>query len=193
MSYCKDNGLSYVFGLAQNSRLLLRITNTTKKARRKFFRAAGTAQRVYRELRYRWLNSRSRSRRVVAKVEYLAKGENLRFVVTNTRPSHIAAAVLYEQFYCARGETENRIKEQRCTCLQIEPPRTRCAPISCGCGSGRRLHHPQHVTTCRSRRHLRTRRFQTNPYERRRGRFAHYARPKNKRPSSTRPRVRNAG
>jgi len=49
---------------------------------------------------------------VVAKAEYLDKGENPRFVVTSLTAEQWAAQHLYEEFYCARGEMENRIKEQ---------------------------------------------------------------------------------
>src|SRR5208337_5291635 len=54
------------------------------------------------------------ARRVVAKCEYLDKGENPRFVVTSLTQDRWAAQELYEKFYCARGEMENRIKEQMC-------------------------------------------------------------------------------
>jgi hypothetical protein len=56
----------------------------------------------------------STTRRVVAKAEYLDKGENPRFVVTSMPASEWVAQDLYETFYCARGEMENRIKEQMC-------------------------------------------------------------------------------
>jgi len=56
----------------------------------------------------------SRARRVVAKAEYLDKGENPRFVVTSLPAEEWTAQDLYEKFYCARGEMENRIKEQMC-------------------------------------------------------------------------------
>jgi hypothetical protein len=48
----------------------------------------------------------------VAKAEYLDKGENPRFVVTSLSEKQWTAQDLYEKFYCARGEMENRIKEQ---------------------------------------------------------------------------------
>jgi hypothetical protein len=50
---------------------------------------------------------------VVAKAEHLHKGANPRFVVTSFRIDQRAAQALYEQDYCARGEMENRIKEQQ--------------------------------------------------------------------------------
>ena len=51
---------------------------------------------------------------MVAKAEYLDKGENPRFVVTSLSAEQWPAQDLYEKFYCARGEMENRIKEQMC-------------------------------------------------------------------------------
>ena len=50
---------------------------------------------------------------MVGKAEYLSKGPNPRFVVTNLPPRKAAAKRLYEKLYCARGEMENRIKEQQ--------------------------------------------------------------------------------
>jgi hypothetical protein len=48
----------------------------------------------------------------VAKAEFLDKGQNPRFVVTSLSTDEWTAQDLYEKFYCARGEMENRIKEQ---------------------------------------------------------------------------------
>ena len=50
---------------------------------------------------------------MVGKAEYLAKGANPRFVVTSLSEQEAGAKVLYEQLYCARGDMENRIKEQQ--------------------------------------------------------------------------------
>ena len=43
----------------------------------------------------------------------MPKGANPRFVVTTLASEAWPAAALYEQLYCARGEMENRIKEQQ--------------------------------------------------------------------------------
>ena len=75
--------------------------------------------RQFIEFEYRTLKSWSRERRVIGKAEMLEKGENPRFIVTNLPAEGFAgdlagrflAAALYEKFYCARGEMENRIKE----------------------------------------------------------------------------------
>ena len=76
-------------------------------------RRTGKPARRFRDFTYRTRKSWSRSRRVVGKAEYLSKGENPRFVVTSLSPRKAAARRLYEKLYCARGEMENRIKEQQ--------------------------------------------------------------------------------
>ena len=70
--------------------------------------------RRFRQFRYRTHSSWSRKRRVIGKAEHLRQGANPRFVVTNLELSEIQSPQrLYEQVYCARGEMENRIKEQQ--------------------------------------------------------------------------------
>ena len=55
----------------------------------------------------------SKTRRVVGKAEHLAKGPNPRFIVTSLSRAAVAKQALYEKVYCARGDMENRIKEQQ--------------------------------------------------------------------------------
>jgi len=112
MAWCETNGVDYVLGLAQNTRLKAMITAEQEQARQEFERTKEPA-RVFTDLRYRTLDSWSRERRVVAKAEHLAKGANPRFVVTSLTPEGRAAKPLYEEDYCGRGEMENRIKEQQ--------------------------------------------------------------------------------
>ena len=69
--------------------------------------------RVFKDFRYRTRKSWSCERRVVGKAEYLAKGANPRFIVTSIASKEKDARTLYEDFYCARGDMENRIKEQQ--------------------------------------------------------------------------------
>jgi hypothetical protein len=112
MSWCEADGVDYLFGLAQNPRLLAMIAAEQEQARLEFERTKEPT-RVFAELRYRTLDSWSRERRVVAKAEHLAKGANPRFVVTSLAVEDRAAKGLYEEDYCGRGEAENRIKEQQ--------------------------------------------------------------------------------
>jgi hypothetical protein len=112
MDWCEGNGVFYLFGMARNSRLVKRIAKELKKARRRYYEKS-EAQRIYKDFTYRTIDSWSRRRRVIGKAEYLGKGENPRFVVTNLGRDEIAAQELYEELYCARGDMENRIKEQQ--------------------------------------------------------------------------------
>ncbi len=112
MSWCEANRVDYVLGIAKNTRLLRRIRPLMKKVRRRWARSRKAARR-YTNLRYRTRETWSRPRRVIAKAEYLDKGENPRFLVTSLAQLRYPAAEVYEDVYCPRGEMENRIKEQQ--------------------------------------------------------------------------------
>jgi hypothetical protein len=113
MAWCEHNHVDYVFGLQRNQRLR-RIIGRQMHEAQVAHQAAGKAARIFSEFDYRTHKSWSCTRRVVAKAEYLDKGENPRFIVTSLFADEWAAQDLYEKFYCARGEMENRIKEQMC-------------------------------------------------------------------------------
>jgi hypothetical protein len=112
MSWCEAHGVGYVFGVAKNARLERAIAEAMAQAKQSYF-GTGEAARVYEDFAYQTLKSWSRARRVIGKAEYLAKGVNPRFVVTSLSQQEVGAKVLYEQLYCARGDMENRIKEQQ--------------------------------------------------------------------------------
>ena len=112
MSWCEEHGVDYVLGLARNSRLAATIESELAEAKAAW-EATGGASRVFKDFAYRTLESWSRERRVVGKAEHLDKGSNPRFVVTSLGADAWAAQGLYEALYCARGEMENRIKEQQ--------------------------------------------------------------------------------
>lgn len=114
MAWCEENAVQYVFGLARNPRLQemvateLLLAKAVSQEERE-----GKPVRIFKELRYETLDSWSRARRVVAKAEWLGDKDNPRFVVTSFSAHDIEARALYEDFYCARGDMENRIKEQQ--------------------------------------------------------------------------------
>jgi Transposase DDE domain group 1 len=54
----------------------------------------------------------SQPRRMVAKAEHIDGKENPRYVVTSLAAETWPAQKLYQKLYCARGDMENRIKEQ---------------------------------------------------------------------------------
>src|SRR5579863_1727318 len=115
IAWCErdENRVDYLFGLARNQRLT-RIIGAQMHQARLLHQSTGKAARLFTEFSYQTKKSWSRARRVVAKAEYLDKGENPRFVVTSLSAQEWPAQQLYEKFYCARGEMENRIKEQMC-------------------------------------------------------------------------------
>jgi hypothetical protein len=112
MDWCDENGVDYILGLSRSSRLVAKIAKQMKKAKKKFWKTQESA-RYYRDFQFRTLKSWSRSRRVVGKAEQLRGKENPRFVVTSLSKEEFSASALYEDLYCARGDMENRIKEQQ--------------------------------------------------------------------------------
>jgi len=113
MAWCEQNHVDYLFGLARNKRLAKIIGAQMHQARLQHH-STGKAARIFAEFPYRTRKSWSCARRVVAKAEFLDKGQNPRFVVTSLTSDQRSAQDLYEKLYCARGEMENRIKEQMC-------------------------------------------------------------------------------
>jgi hypothetical protein len=111
MKWCEERGVDYVLGLAKNERLKKAIEKELEEVASES-KQTGKAARVFKDFEYQTQKSWSRARRVVAKAEHLEKGSNPRFVVTSLGAEVWAARRLYEELYCARGEMENRIKEQ---------------------------------------------------------------------------------
>jgi hypothetical protein len=112
MAWCELNRVGYVLGLAKNQRLKEMLEGEQEQARLQCA-ATGKSARVFKELRYRTLKTWSRERRVVGKAEQLPGKANPRFVVTSLPTERFDARALYEEQYCARGDMENRIKEQQ--------------------------------------------------------------------------------
>jgi hypothetical protein len=115
MSWCENNQVDFVFGLARNQRLRKIIGAQMHEATQRW-NQTGKPARVFAEFDYQTRKTRKsgwdRKRRVVAKAEHIDGKENPRFVVTSLSGEEWAAQALYEKLYCARGDMENRIKEQ---------------------------------------------------------------------------------
>jgi len=118
LSWCERHGVGYIVGLAKNARLNA-LTATLQREAADCFAATDTKVRWFTDLYYA-AASWNRKRRVIAKLEHSAKGSNPRYVVTNLEGD---GQRLYEKLYCARGEMENRIKEQQ---LDLFADRTSC-------------------------------------------------------------------
>ena len=112
LNWCEVHRVDYVMGLAKNGRLKDSIAAEMSQAKQQY-ETTEQAARVFKDFRYQTLDSWSCERRVVGKAEYLEKGENPRFIVSSIPIAEQDARQLYEDFYCARGDMENRIKEQQ--------------------------------------------------------------------------------
>jgi hypothetical protein len=115
MSWCEEHGVEFVFGMARNQRLR-RIIGAQMHEATQQWNQTGRPARVFAEFGYQTRKTKKRGwkreRRVVAKAEHIDGKENPRFVVTSLRGQRWASQALYEELYCARGDMENRIKEQ---------------------------------------------------------------------------------
>jgi Transposase DDE domain group 1 len=125
MRWCDRHRVDYILGVARN-KVLERTAAPLMRQAKEQFEQGGQKQRVFGAFDYA-AGTWDRRRRVIAKAEHDAKGENPRFVVVS---DGIASAVgsgepraLYEDVYCQRGEMENRIKEQQ---LGLFADRTSC-------------------------------------------------------------------
>ena len=112
MTWCEARQIDYVFGFAKNERLKAMIAAELQEARQ-LYEETKKAARVFKDFRYETRESWTRERRVIAKAEHLDKGANPRFVVTSIDAQAMDGRTLYEGLYCARGDMENRIKEQQ--------------------------------------------------------------------------------
>lgn len=117
-NWCDRNGVDYIVGIAKNSRLKEQAALLMETAQ-STFQTTGEKVRLFGNMEYA-AQSWKYTRRVIVKAEHSRRGSNPRFVVTNLKGD---AQELYDDLYCARGEAENRIKEQQ---LQLFSDRTSC-------------------------------------------------------------------
>ena len=122
MAWCESQpGVYYCLGLAKNSVLIERLGPALAQARARHCLTGGASVREFVEFPYQTRESWSRERRVIGKAEVMREGENPRFIVTNLpakgfKPekdkTRFSPARLYEELYCARGDMENKLKQQ---------------------------------------------------------------------------------
>lgn len=118
LDWCDSHGVKYIVGMAQNKRLNELLKPTMQKSK-EAFTSTQEKQRLFSEFQYK-AGSWSYERRLIGKAEVTKLGENPRYIVTNLlgEPED-----LYDKVYCARGDMENRIKEQQ---LELFADRTSC-------------------------------------------------------------------
>ena len=118
LRWCEKKDVDYVFGMGKN-KVLLRLAEPLICKAETAFDHTQEKQRIFGEMEY-GAKSWGQERRIIVKAEHLEKGSNTRFVVTNLDND---AQELYDDWYCARGDMENRIKEQK---LDMFSDRTSC-------------------------------------------------------------------
>jgi len=118
MRWCDRHQVDYILGLAKNKRINEIASPLLDEAERRFT-ATGEKQRLFKEAEYA-AYSWDRARRVIMKAEHSSQGRNPRYVVTSLTGD---AQALYDDIYVARGDMENRIKEQQ---LDLFSDRTSC-------------------------------------------------------------------
>ncbi|MCL2710019.1 MAG: IS1380 family transposase, partial [Planctomycetaceae bacterium] len=126
LAYCERRGYKYILGYSSND-VLKRLSAHIVFASEMFFVGAGSQEpfRLFWEYKYQAKNWKH-ARKIIVKAERLPdkddfRGkENTRYIVTNLEGT---PTELYEEVYCARGDMENRIKEQQ---LWLFADRTSC-------------------------------------------------------------------
>jgi hypothetical protein len=112
MTWCEKNRVDFVVGMARNSRTEDLIHGSLAEAKQQF-EATQQPARIFVEFEYETLKGTwSKKRRVVAKAEHINGKSNPRFIVTSLGSEDWDKQKLYEELYCARGDMENRLKEQ---------------------------------------------------------------------------------
>jgi len=118
LRWCERHGVDYLVGIARNNCLAAQAKTFIDRAEQRFQRT-GQKQRRFHEMYYA-AGTWDKRRRIIVKAEHTALGSNPRYLVTNLKAQ---PKYLYDQLYCARGEAENRIKEQQ---LDLFADRTSC-------------------------------------------------------------------
>ena len=118
LRWCDKNDVGYILGLAKNKRINAMAGDLMTEAEEQFIET-GEKQRLFGETMYA-AGTWDKERRVIMKAEHSKQGSNPRYVVTNLEGE---AQELYDKEYCARGDMENRIKEQQ---LDMFSDRTSC-------------------------------------------------------------------
>ena len=112
LTWCEASGVHYVVGVARNQRLEKLIEGELAEAKQQM-EATQKPTRIFVEFDHKTLKGAwNKDRRVVAKAEHIHGKSNPRFIVTSLDAESWEKQKLYEELYCARGDMENRIKEQ---------------------------------------------------------------------------------
>lgn len=135
MSWCESQpGVEYVLAIAGNERLQALMRGTAQRAKAAYEQkhqqivnaleplvgSPELSEEIvplvppeiwYQSIDYRTTTTWSRSRRVVGKLICDGDGSRHHFVVTSLPVDKVPAGKLHADYYCARGDMENRLKE----------------------------------------------------------------------------------
>ena len=118
LRWSERNHVDYVVGISRNPRLEKQMSHLIEQAELEY---NSTGEKVRK---FSWLSYSAKTwdkeRLVIAKAEHTSQGSNPRFVITTLKGN---AQEIYDEIYCARGDMENRIKEQQ---LGLFADRTSC-------------------------------------------------------------------
>lgn len=118
LTWCENNNVNYITGYSKNARLLKQSAALIEQSKFQYEQTE-QKQRLFEEYQYQ-AGSWDAPRKIIMKAEHTYRGENNRYIVTNLEGDPQA---LYDEVYCARGDMENRIKEQQ---LGLFADRTSC-------------------------------------------------------------------
>jgi hypothetical protein len=107
LNWMENNNVGYCVGISRNKVLERKAEKWSTEAKR-LYEEDGQKHQVIGEFSYA-AGSWNKERRVLIRAEHGNLGRNPRFVVTNLEQE---PEELYRNLYCARGEMENKIKEQ---------------------------------------------------------------------------------
>lgn len=109
LHWCENNNVEYIVGIGGNKRLRKLSADLEGKAK-SLFEESGEKQKLFSSIKYKAKSWRGEERDITVKVEYSISGINIRYVVSNI---NAPPEKLYNDIYCARGNMENKIKEQK--------------------------------------------------------------------------------
>ncbi len=118
LTWCEKNDIHYITGYAKNARLLEQSKSLIDRSKLQY-ESTKEKQRLFSEYQYK-AEKWDKPRKIIMKAEHTQRGENNRYIITNLEGEPQA---LYDEVYCARGDMENRIKEQQ---LGLFADRTSC-------------------------------------------------------------------
>jgi hypothetical protein len=136
MAWCEANGVHFLFGLAQNERLVAMIAGELAQAETKS-RRTGKPARYFKEFRWQTRRSWSRERRVIAKAEFTGDGPIRALSLPRSRGANASPNISTKSSTAPTATWRNASRSASSISMPTAPRPPRCGPTSCACGSPR--------------------------------------------------------